>query len=137
MNKLEQDTLEVIQEFLPRIAVALEEIAKELKKHKNLNEVAKNDSTEPNESDVMHISKSEAYHRIRRAGIPVTESDDGDILVKGDLIIGEYIAYLSPEIEGNKVVTSSDTWVFTQNLTLAHIDKFILEYKTLEKVVSK
>jgi hypothetical protein len=27
MNKLEQDTLEIIQEFLPRIAVALEKIA--------------------------------------------------------------------------------------------------------------
>lgn len=31
MNKLEQDTLEIIQEFLPRIAVALEEIAKAAK----------------------------------------------------------------------------------------------------------
>ena len=27
MNKLEQDTLEIIQEFLPRIALALEKIA--------------------------------------------------------------------------------------------------------------
>lgn len=38
MNKLEQDTLEVIQEFLPRIAVALEEIAKELKKQNEFKE---------------------------------------------------------------------------------------------------
>lgn len=35
MNKLQQDTLEVIQEYLPRIAVALEEIAKELKEQKS------------------------------------------------------------------------------------------------------
>ena len=27
MNKLEQETLEIIQEYLPRIAVALEKIA--------------------------------------------------------------------------------------------------------------
>lgn len=38
MNKLEQETLEVIQEFLPRIAVALEDIAKELKKQNELKE---------------------------------------------------------------------------------------------------
>lgn len=30
MNKLEQDTLEIIQEFLPRIALALEKIANNL-----------------------------------------------------------------------------------------------------------
>jgi hypothetical protein len=43
MNKLEQETLEVIQEFLPRIAVALEDIAKELKKQNELkqNEISK------------------------------------------------------------------------------------------------
>lgn len=34
MNKLEQDTYEILQEFLPRIAVALEDIAKELKEQK-------------------------------------------------------------------------------------------------------
>jgi hypothetical protein len=32
MNKLEQDTLEIIQEFLPRIALALEKIANNLTK---------------------------------------------------------------------------------------------------------
>jgi hypothetical protein len=32
MNKLEQDTLEIIQEFMPRIALALEKIANNLTK---------------------------------------------------------------------------------------------------------
>ncbi len=36
MNKLEQDTLEIIQEFLPRIALALEKIANQRKE--NINE---------------------------------------------------------------------------------------------------
>lgn len=34
MNQIETKTLEMIQYFLPRIAVALEEIAKELKEQK-------------------------------------------------------------------------------------------------------
>ena len=32
MNKLEQETLEIIQEYLPRIALALEKIANNLTK---------------------------------------------------------------------------------------------------------
>ena len=35
MNKLEQDTLEIIQEFLPRIALALEKIANQRKEKEN------------------------------------------------------------------------------------------------------
>lgn len=37
MNKLEQDTLEIIQEFLPRIALALEKIANQSKEKENEN----------------------------------------------------------------------------------------------------
>lgn len=35
MNKIEQDTLEIIQEFLPRIALALEKIANQSKEKEN------------------------------------------------------------------------------------------------------
>ena len=35
MNKIEQDTLEIIQEFLPRIALALEKIANKSKEERN------------------------------------------------------------------------------------------------------
>lgn len=38
MNKMELETHECLQFFLPRIAVALEEIAKELKKQNELKE---------------------------------------------------------------------------------------------------
>lgn len=37
MNKIEQDTLEIIQEFLPRIALALEKIANQSKEKENEN----------------------------------------------------------------------------------------------------
>ena len=37
MNKLEQDTLEIIQEFLPRIALAIEKIANQSKEKENEN----------------------------------------------------------------------------------------------------
>ena len=37
MNKIEQDTLEIIQEFLPRIALALEKIANQFKEKQNEN----------------------------------------------------------------------------------------------------
>ena len=38
MNKIEQDTLEIIQEFLPRIALALEKIANQSKEKQNENQ---------------------------------------------------------------------------------------------------
>lgn len=38
MTKLEQDTLEIIQEYLPRIALALEKIANQSKEKQNENQ---------------------------------------------------------------------------------------------------
>lgn len=135
MNKLEQDTLEVIQEFLPRIAVALEEIAKELKNQNKLNDVGNSNSAK---SDTRRIDRLDAYKMLRKAGIPVELDSDEEVMLGNDLLIGKLIAYLSPtRTENNAIMTLSAPSVLSRDLTVAHIQNFITEYKTLEKEIFK
>lgn len=135
MNQMELKTHECLQFFLPRIAVALEEIAKELKETKQ----NKPDDTTPGEIDLTVIDKSEAYHMIHNAGIPVVQDRDGNVMLSDcDTLIGECIAYLNPIINPiktseNKISTSSEVCTLTVDLTVAHIRKFIADYKALER----
>jgi hypothetical protein len=55
MNKLEQETLEVIQEFLPRIALALEDIAKAMRLEMDYHRIAK----EPSQGLVNNLTLEE------------------------------------------------------------------------------
>ena len=138
MNQMELNTHECLQFFLPRIAVALEEIAKELKKHNNLNEVQKNDSTYPTESDTKYICRYDAYCMLLKSDIPVKIDSYGDVVLENeDLLIGEGCAYLSPVKKEKSIITLGSEHIVTADLTIEHINKFIADYKALEKELSK
>lgn len=133
MNKMELETHECLQFFLPRIAVALEEIAKELKKQ-----------NEPSHCDTrprsMFISKCDAYQILKKAGIPVMYINHNDDinLQNGELLIGTNYAFLEVMKKFNNTIgTSCDEVIPREELTEAHIEKFITDYKALEKEISK
>lgn len=133
MNQMELKTHEVIQFFLPRLTVALEDIAKELK--------TKN---EPSHCDTrprsVFISKCDAYQMLQKAGIPVMYINHNDdiTLQNGELLIGTNYAFLEVMKKSNNTIgTSGDKSILREELTEEHINKFITDYKALEKKIKK
>lgn len=130
---MELKTHEVIQFFLPRLTVALEDIAKVLKMN---NEPSPCD-TRPS-SRLIH--KPEAYDMLQKAGIPVMYNNDDDTITlqNGELVIGEVLNFLEVRKKfDNTIGTSGTGAILGRELTEAHINKFITDYKTLEKEILK
>lgn len=135
MNQMELNTHECLQFWLPQIAVALQDIAKELKKQNEQKDIGiTSDSTNHD----IFISKRRAFELMRDAGIPVRMTDYGDVLLNMDMIIGTNFAFLKVVVSDNfTIVTTNEDPISLGKLTKQHIRKFIEEYKTLEKELSK
>ena len=135
MNQMELNTHECLQFWLPQIAVALQDIAKELKKQNEQKDIGiTSDSTNHD----IFISKRRAFELMRDAGIPVRMTDYGDVLLNMDMIIGTNFAFLTVVVSDNfTIVTTNEDPISLGKLTKQHIRKFIEEYKTLEKELSK
>lgn len=144
MNQMELKTHECLQFFLPRIAVALEDISKELKKQNVLDAATKsqtdlNDIPECESPRTQYLMQSTAFEMLYNAGIPVRYDCDGDIvLLNGDLLIGDGFCFLKPRLTAScDIKTTIDDRMRRRELTKAHITKFITDYKHLEEEASK
>lgn len=98
----------------------------------------KPDDTTLGQIDLTVIDKSEAYHMIHNAGIPLQFDDDGDVVLSnGELILGESLAFLTTAISSNHQIITTGESINVKELTESHIKKFIADYKTLEKEIYK
>ena len=153
MNKMELETHECLQFFLPQIAVALQDIAKELKKQNERKEdKPQNQPSVAIDTRRARLSKKEAIYLLVEAGIPVIQQDNGDVeLLNGQLIIGSRYAFLklksilpedlskfvNPFYEKYPFETTGENPISLNELSESHIIDFINGFKTLTKELSE